>query len=238
MLVIKAEELKISHQLWQVSCYGTHRISEGQPAVLQNQWSTMQCGESATHERWESGEVSWVTRLLYTAMDMLITVSQTGSFTLLTSSHQSLASRTSEQTASGGMYENAIRNLPLKNPKEISFSESATRPQDRALSLAHSRVSIYSMYLPSPEPQSQKSHLNVCMTSWNVPQDFFWCRRHFKTIQHFSQPWNGLGESTVHMWLPTSVFCPPPFWGVKSAVFMLKYYNMLLQNKFQLAVNR
>lgn len=45
-------------------------------------------------------------------------------------------------------------------------------------------------------------------------------------------------QSTVHMWLPTSVFCPPPFWGVKFAVFMLKYYSMLLQNKFQPAVDR
>lgn len=64
------------------------------------------------------------------------------------------------------MYENAIRNLPSKNPKEISFSENATRPEDRALSLAYSKVSTYSMYLPSPEPQSQKyQQLNVCMTS-------------------------------------------------------------------------
>lgn len=86
----------------------------------------MQCGENPTHDRWESGEVGWVTRFLQRGMNMLITVSQAGSFTLLTSSHQSLVSKISKQMGLGGMYKNAIRNLPSKTP-EISFSESATR---------------------------------------------------------------------------------------------------------------
>lgn len=47
-------------------------------------------------------------------------------YTLLTSSHQSLVSKISKQMGLGGMYKNAIRNLPSKTP-EISFSESATR---------------------------------------------------------------------------------------------------------------
>lgn len=65
-------------------------------------------------------------------MDMLITVSKAGSFTLLTSSHYSLVLKSLKPMGMQGMYkmyENAVRNLPSKYPKGISFSESATNPE-------------------------------------------------------------------------------------------------------------
>lgn len=77
-------------------------------------------------------------------------------YTLLTSSPQSLVSKISKQMGLGAVYKNAIRNLPSKIP-EISFSESATRPEDRALSLAYSKLSIYSRYLPSLQCHSLRS---------------------------------------------------------------------------------
>lgn len=72
-----------------------------------------------------------MTRFLYRATDMLITVSQADSFAILTSSHYSLVSKISKPMGTQGMfemYENAVRNLPSKYPKGITFSESATRP--------------------------------------------------------------------------------------------------------------
>lgn len=101
-------------------------------------------------------------------------------YALLKSSHQSLVSKTSKQMALGGMYENTIRNLPSKNPKEISFSESATRPVDRGLSLLHGRVSIYSMYLPSSEPVSEISTLKCMYDQWKCTTGFFLMQEAFQ----------------------------------------------------------
>lgn len=80
-------------------------------------------------------------------------------YTLLASSHQSPVSKISKQMDLGGMYENAIRNLPSKNAKEISFTESATRPEDRALAW-HTANSVFTVCI-CHHPNATVSEISI-----------------------------------------------------------------------------
>lgn len=89
-----------------------------------------------------------------------------------------------------------------------------------------------------PSARLQKpQYLNVCITNWNAPQDFFLMQEAFQdhTALQLAMEWV-MRVYSSHWYQPQSFALL--FWGVKFAIFMFKYYNMVLQNKFQPDVDR
>lgn len=123
-------------------------------------------------------------------------------------------------------------------PKELLFQKVQPDLEDRALSLAHSRLSIYSMYLPSPQCQTPETSTFKCMYyQLKCTTAFFLMQEAFQdhTALQLAMEWV-MRVYSSHWYQPQSFALL--FLGVKFAIFMFKYYNMVLQNKFQPDVDR